>query len=480
MSKKIVNIEISNELEFAKLRSNYGNMAEGYIGDLANKKLAEILNSANTEEIYDIKGTKYYVSQNGDDANDGLSPEKAIKSLDRIDSLELKFGDAVLFERGSVFRFARVLMAKEGVIYGSYSEGMKPAIYGSPENYALSCEWSSVKPNIWQLPFPYKRASGIVLDYGMIIGIQKADIDSLKENGDYYHDFENGVFYLYCDNGNPKDTYQSVEIMPAFNLITIKDYGDVIVDNLCLKYCGGFAISALDTKPNITVTNCEIGFIGGLWFNENLRFGNAIEFWAGLPNVRIENIKVNNCWFYQVYDTALSWQGNQQDTVWKNIDFSGNLFEYNNADIEFWCVDGCRLEEFKMNNNIMRFTSMGWGTRTNDGGIRGIEGCVRGITGTKNSQLKTFEAEYIDNYMDCPARQIISWNIRPEYKEKIIARGSKIFVKSEYRTLDACLQGLQEDLETEPYDFRIPAKNKQELEEIFTRFEDGAEIHWDE
>ena len=479
-NKKVVNIETANEIELAKYRANYGGLHNGYLQVDADKMRSKILNTANTEEYYTIKGTKYYVSENGSDLNDGLSPEKPIKSLEEIEKLSLKFGDAILFERGSVFRFSKAIRPIDGITYGSYGQGMKPAIYASPKNYANSEDWVNVSDNIWKLSFAHSPASGVVLDYGMIIGIQKREISSMKENGDYYHDFENKVIYLYCDCGKPNDVYQSIEIMPARNIFEVRGEGNLVFDNLCLKYCGGFAMSICDSKPNVAVTNCEFGFIGGLWMGDSVRFGNAVEFYAGLPNVHIENITVKNNWFYQTYDTALSWQGDQHDTIWKNIDFSENLFEYNNADIEFWCVAGCSLIDFKMNNNIMRFTSMGWGTRTNDGGVRGIEGCIRGVTGDINSKLSEINSEFIDNLIDCPARQIINWNIRPEYKEKIFAKGTKLFVNSKYRTLNACLQGLQTDLEEEPYDFQISANSKEELEKIFTRFEDGAEIHWDE
>lgn len=474
------NVDRTNDVNLAKFRTNYSNLHKGYLQENADEMRAKILNSANTEENYEIKGTKYFVSENGDDNNDGLSPDSPVKTLEKIESLNLEFGDAILFERDSIFRFSRPIRTKDGITYGSYGEGLKPAFYGSPENFAESDNWTNEDNNIWKIPFDYKRASGFVINYSMIIGVQKRAISELTENGDYYHDLENKIVYTYCDLGNPSDAYQSIEICPARNLFDVRGEGDLVFDNLCLKYAGGFGMSICDSKPNVSVTNCEFGFLGGLWMGDSVRFGNAVEFWSGLPEVRIENITVRNNWFYQIYDTALSWQGDQGDTIWKNIDFSENLFEYNNADIEFWCVNGCSLEDFRMNNNIMRFTSMGWGTRINDGGIRGIEGCIRGVTGTKDSVLAKINSEFIDNLIDCPARQIINWNIRPEYKEKIIAKGTKLYVNSDYRTLDACIQGLQIDLEKEPYDLRIPAKTKEELENIFTRFENGAEIHWDE
>ena len=485
MKKDIVNIEKTNEISVARLRSNYGNPAKGYLQKDADEMLAKILNTPNTEEIYEIEGTKYYVSVSGDDNNDGKSPDTAIKTLDAIEKLPLKDGDAVLFKRGDIFRFARTLNAVDGVTYGSYGEGMKPGIYGSPENYAENDRWQEERPNIWKIKFPYKYASGCILDYGRIHGIQKWQdkLDGMNANGDYYHDYESDTFYLYCDEGKPNEVYADIEIMPTETIMMLRDSKDVTVDNLCFKYTASFAIHAPDIKGNVFITNNELGYIGGLWTGGlpggRVRFGNAVEFWAGLPKVHVNGVTVKNNWFYETYDSALTWQGNQYDTIWENITYAENLFEYNNADIEYFGHEGGVLKNFRIENNIMRFTSMGWGTRTSDGGIRGIEGCIRAVTSDSKRHMDIESAYFTNNKLDCPARQTINWNINAEQKKVVYASGTKLYIKSEYRTLEQCLQGLQDDWTTERYDQRM-ATNKQELVEMFPRFEKGAEIHWDE
>ena len=47
-------------------------------------------------------GTAYYVSNQGDDGNDGLSPETAWAALARVNQASLAYGDAVFFERGGI------------------------------------------------------------------------------------------------------------------------------------------------------------------------------------------------------------------------------------------------------------------------------------------------------------------------------------------------------------------------------------------
>lgn len=51
-----------------------------------------------------VTGKSYYVSNSGDDSNDGLSPETAWATVKRVSKAKLKPGDGVFFERGGIFR----------------------------------------------------------------------------------------------------------------------------------------------------------------------------------------------------------------------------------------------------------------------------------------------------------------------------------------------------------------------------------------
>ena len=49
------------------------------------------------------EGTTYYISNNGDDGNDGTSPEKAWKTLDKVNEKYFLPGDKILFEAGGIW-----------------------------------------------------------------------------------------------------------------------------------------------------------------------------------------------------------------------------------------------------------------------------------------------------------------------------------------------------------------------------------------
>ena len=58
----------------------------GYKDAEAFKRINEVLNAPNTEDIYTITGVRYYFSSFGDDNNDGLTPETPLKSLNKLNN----------------------------------------------------------------------------------------------------------------------------------------------------------------------------------------------------------------------------------------------------------------------------------------------------------------------------------------------------------------------------------------------------------
>ena len=54
-----------------------------------------------------VSGNIYYVSESGSDSNDGLSELKPLKTLYGVSGLSLNAGDAVLFERGGIYRTSK-------------------------------------------------------------------------------------------------------------------------------------------------------------------------------------------------------------------------------------------------------------------------------------------------------------------------------------------------------------------------------------
>lgn len=304
------------------------------------------------DQIKKGTGKTYYVSPKGDDNNDGLSAKTPKRTYSF--GLQLRSGDAVLFERGGVYR--TTIGAVSGVSYGAYGSGDKPCLYGSRENSAKTA-WRKYADNIWESPQTYASDVGLVVfNHGEHAGAKETAITKMSDKYDFT--YANGRVYIYSDK-EPSGEFDSIEIGYNRPLIQVgTGVHDVHIDNLTLKYTGGHGISCLDGVKNITITNCEIGWIGGSYLtgykDGTARFGNGVEFWEGCDNVRVEN-----CWIYQIYDTGLSHQGKQNSTVNK-LTFKDNLVEYTSYNaIEYWSSG--KMTNILYEGNILRFSGYGWG-----------------------------------------------------------------------------------------------------------------------
>ena len=117
------------------------------IDALAEKRKQEILTAP---DKIAVKGTKYYVSNAGDDSNDGITPDTAWKTLAKVSSAKLNEGDGVFFKRGDLFR--GYIQTAPGVTYAAYGEGEKPKFYSWKENLADPSLWElyDKEHNIWK------------------------------------------------------------------------------------------------------------------------------------------------------------------------------------------------------------------------------------------------------------------------------------------------------------------------------------------
>ena len=277
-------------------------------------------------------GRVFYVSQKGNDDNKGLTPDSAWQTLKNItaDAEILRSGDRVLFERNGIYRGSMKLVT--GVTYSAYGTGKKPQLYGSLLNYAQKKLWEyTSQNNVWKLHVgPIKDVGNLVFEHGKICGIKRLE-NNLVSNYEFWHSTDEEALYLYLETGNPGAEFEDIEVFHNEHIMWgNKQYTkDILIENLCLKYTGAHAICFCHGSENITVRNCEIGYIGGSMMNEEVRYGNGFEVVDGCTNILVENN-----WVYQCYDAGITHQSSfQPGCVQKNIVFRGNLIEYCNYSI---------------------------------------------------------------------------------------------------------------------------------------------------
>jgi len=192
----------------------------------------------------------------------------------------------------------------------------------------------------------------------------------LNQDLHFYHDVaKTKKLYLYSDE-NPGNRFDSIEFNTGYNLITIKEgVNGVTIDNLCLKYTGIHGIGA-NTVSDLTVQNCEFGWIGGTCHSSSVqgrnyqtRLGNAVEIYGGC-----ENYTVQNNYIYQIYDAGITHQySGVGEKVYNhtNVLYLNNVIENCVYSIEYF-VSGCEpsnpsvMTNFRIEGNHMWYASRGF------------------------------------------------------------------------------------------------------------------------
>lgn len=376
-----------------------------------------------TEGFYEqeITGTAYYISAiNGNDANDGTSPDSAFQHCKMLESVNLVAGDTVLFECGSIFR-ETMMEIVNGVSYSSYGQGNKPKFYGSIDASNID-DWDDLGDGVYR----YKRyiewhrdIGNIVFDGGRAWGIkiQKCtdndvtlrlcDVDNGLEtfaeipsvpftcgaqlphiNLAFTHG-EDGYIYLYSENGHPAKVFSSIELSQHTKIFNSQYTENVTFSNLHFLNIGCFAIRTAGCK-NMQVYNCVFEFIGGAilfgvefpWRNYRTRYGNAIENWGGC-----DGVTVKNCYFDQMYDTGVTTQSNDLNAHQENLCYEDNVFSRTEWSIEIWSGgEECRLTNISVKNNVCRDVGCGLSTQRPDKGYESFF-CSRGDYQRKNCSV---------------------------------------------------------------------------------------------
>ncbi|MBE6562071.1 MAG: hypothetical protein E7662_13200 [Ruminococcaceae bacterium] len=383
---------------------------------LAERRKKEILEAKDTVQI---NGISYYVSNDGCDANDGLTPETAWKTMNRVNEAELQPGDGVRFRRGDLFR--GYIIAQAGVTYCAYGEGEKPKLYGWDWSLADPALWTlyNAEHHIWKLREPILDCGTLIFNDAEFVSRKliptytaegtfvcrdeparpfvmeeemTEDLDifcryegrfsTVSSKGENFpipviNDQSFGELYLRCDRGNPGEVFDSLEAVPRRTMIRVRENNYVTVDNLCIRYSGAHAISAKDHVTGLHVSNMEIGWVGGSIMTyagtdpnyvegrrgSVTRFGNGIEIYGGCTDYRVEN-----CFIYQMYDAGITHQINTNGRKYTmtDIHYLNNLIEDCVYSIEYFLdqtdgdtesyIDGCEIA-----GNILRRSGYGWG-----------------------------------------------------------------------------------------------------------------------
>ena len=280
-----------------------------------------------------MSGKTFYIDPvAGDDAHDGLTPDRPLKTYA---TREFTGGDTVLFKRGSVMR--EVLSTRNGneqgpITYGAYGEGDKPAFLGSV-SVGDPKRWSEVRPSLWRYTGTLSsEVCNLIFNNGESCGNLRWQVEDLRLPGEWHYTGigrstanegrrEDDILYLYSPV-NPGLAYASIECALWGQRQMVGGQHDIVLENLSFQNSGVHGYQGIQTRQMV-FRNCDFRFIGGAVWNRELkiRFGNAIEFWDGAKDNLVEG-----CRFENIYDSGVTHQGGETRNIPERLYFRNNLF----------------------------------------------------------------------------------------------------------------------------------------------------------
>ena len=270
----------------------------------------------------------YYIDPaTGDDDHDGLTPTRPFKTYA---ARQFTGGDTILFKRGSVIR--DMLYTCNGteqspITYGAYGEGAKPAFLGSVP-VGFPDKWVEERPSVWRFTETLSsEVCNLIFNDGRSCGNLRWQIEDLRRPGEWHYtglgkQHQGGDLLYLCSPANPGRAYTSIECVLWGRRKLVGAQRNVILEHLSFRNSGVHGYQQSQVRQ-VVIRNCEFRFIGGAVWNRDrrIRFGNAIEFWDGASDVKVEG-----CLFDNIYDSGVTHQGGGIRNIPERLSFRDNLF----------------------------------------------------------------------------------------------------------------------------------------------------------
>lgn len=203
--------------------------------------------------------TTYYVSNAGNDSNNGTSTSTPWKTLAKVRGTKFSAGDNILLKSGDIFNEAFGLLVsgsiENRIKISSYGGSVKPEIrgYGEVPDWTYSNVWSLYATGIYQMSL------SIEPNRLWINGKDRKESRTIALTADFMWRWEGGFLYIKSPE-NPSTYFNSIHwSMTNNSTAQIIGISNVIFMNL--KISGGGTNSfALVNCKNITIDSCEIGY----------------------------------------------------------------------------------------------------------------------------------------------------------------------------------------------------------------------------
>lgn len=294
---------------------------------------------------YAVPIPTYYVSNAGDDSNDGLSQQSAWATVQKANSALPGDRSIVLFRRGDTFYGE--FSPPAGCEVGAYGRGAKPTL----TLYKLldkPSAWHEHSPGVWMIDLGspdthggYNTTSdaniGFLLVDQAVKPALKFDVSELHLPWDFCCDRSSSTLYVKA-SANPTTLASEIKAAPRGDgsgaAIYCLEYSNNI-HHIHVTGSGGHGIRGLGS--GISIHDCLIDYIGGSILDigdGHTRFGNGIESWINVSHWTIQNNEIAH-----VYDVAWTAQGNDPNdgpVSWEDLVLRDNYIHDCGQTVEFW------------------------------------------------------------------------------------------------------------------------------------------------
>jgi hypothetical protein len=205
--------------------------------------------------------TTYYVDTGGSNANDGLSPATAWRTLLKVGISTFSPGDVILFKRDAVWNEWLVPPSSgtsgNPIKFDAYGNGRPPEFTGRYST--VSTDWSNTSGNVWQITLSATQTIDSLkfVQLGTLWGISQTSLGALTHDRDWYYDSTTQILYLSSSGGNPVTAFGSVSpiILSSQSLININNVHDIQIQHIKLDWFDAYGVQIQGSSDHIRLAN---------------------------------------------------------------------------------------------------------------------------------------------------------------------------------------------------------------------------------
>ena len=356
-------VNLSKLLDYVKQKEKEGEIVLGNYKEFYEKNAIRLNDVIKDKHIY-------YVANDGK-SKVGLS-ENDPMNFERMKSKQFMTGDKILFRRGDIFykqfEFKPITVDNNTLTLSSYGDRKKgKPIFSCYKIVNKKESWEKESDKIYRIDLKnitkfegVKYITTESTNIGFMETKNKTKYYNLKKNllelTELYDFYSNGTYFFVRTNGaTPYEELGELKLAPKIHILIL--CSNLKVENLHIQGTGAHGmVGGGKINENIEIVNNIIEDIGGSFLDNQVRYGNGIEFYA----TDVKNVKIHKNIIRNIYDVAFTIQGDKGSGT--NILLTKNIFCLNSQDSEITeSVKATGIYNYNFEDNISFLQGRGWG-----------------------------------------------------------------------------------------------------------------------